>query len=63
MWTQKVYDNIQKNNVIPMKCVKLEYIEIISIQDILILNNNLQKIASFQLLKVDFTFKTLTWSF
>jgi hypothetical protein len=47
MWTQKVYDNIQKNNVIPMKCVKLEYIEIISIQDILILNNNLQKIASF----------------
>jgi hypothetical protein len=30
-----------------MKYVKLKYIEIVSIQDILILNINLQEIASF----------------
>lgn len=30
-----------------MRCVKLKYIEITSIQDILILNINLQEIAAF----------------
>jgi hypothetical protein len=37
----------KEKGVISMRCVKLKYIEIISIQDILILNINLQEIASF----------------
>jgi len=42
----KKYDMMisKKKSVISMKCVKLKYIEIISIQDILIFNINLQEI-------------------
>ncbi len=46
----KKYDmtiSTKEKGVISMRCVKLKYIEIISIQDILIFNINLQEIASF----------------
>jgi hypothetical protein len=40
-----------------MRCVKVKYIEILPIQEILIYKINLQEITSFYSLKVHFTFK------
>jgi hypothetical protein len=40
-----------------MRCVKVKYIEILPIQEILIYKINLHEITSFYSLKVHFTFK------